>query len=104
MHISRYALSAGVRHRVRTGEVQRGWPEGLPESGLKRHGVPEAPPDTSRGRLGRGLWMSGAVSCKTVPTRGTLICFISVSRLFRSISTDFRDRFDRAAVFTKIVI
>ena len=51
MHISRYALFAGVRHRVRTGEVQRGWPEGLPESGLKRHGVPEAPPDTSRGRV-----------------------------------------------------
>jgi len=42
MHISRYALSPGVRHQVRTGEVQRGWPEGLPESGLKRHGVPEA--------------------------------------------------------------
>ena len=54
--------------------------------------------------FGRGLWMSGAVSCKMVPSRGTLICFISVSRLFRSISIDFRDRFDRAAVFTKIVI
>ena len=68
-------------------------------------GTQEAPPDTSRGRLWPWIvdvWRGGLQNGSN--QGNTNLFYICVKRLFRSISTDFRDRFDRAAVFTKIVI